>query len=286
MGFEFIPWLITFSLNRTGNKTLDWLSKTALSSRLDNEIEDWSKTLPKELDVRPSALFPKTPWNTAQQDRPALTVLEDHLARKVAPTEQVWLEALLEQWNTIRVRPGQRQSFFLLPEQEATIHLRNLALRLALRSVQDEELFRGTVVDELRSDRAQDVPEERVAEGIITFLENKGLLYVALDYEHPHACYKSASAIRDALTELMLRVSRQSDVYRFGDQLRMAFADFMRRLERIRVHEIAFVGDLSDRKRSKFHESIRLLREECSGHIKQLSAAYRIDLSDRLSGIV
>src|SRR5438309_2071330 len=65
------------------------------------------------------------------------------------------------------------------------------------------------------------VSEREVAEQVVTFLENEGLLYVPLNWEYPNECFQSADKIRDTLTQILV-VPRSSKVFANGSAIRMA----------------------------------------------------------------
>ena len=194
--------------------------------------------------------------------------------------------ALFEQWHEVKRTIQEPQAFFELSIQEVTPMLSELARRLAMQCKQDQDMFRNTVVEELRAKQTEQIPEERIAEGIITFLENRYLLFHALDAEQPRACYESARTIREALTEIMSKVSRRAAVYAPADEVRLACGDFMRALEMHKLENVSFVGPSNSTAQKKHHRAIEKLRESCTVPLIPLCEHYDITPNARLGGML
>lgn len=149
MAFDPLSWAIGFSLSTGAN----WLKNKALAKDLAagllSEVKDWAGGLPEEAAVVPEALFPGIQLEAGAEDRPALSELRRTLEENKIPTEAQWLDALLEQWRRIRDKDQESQPLFTRPEPEARTHLAELARKLVARCTQADELFKGTVVDEL-----------------------------------------------------------------------------------------------------------------------------------------
>lgn len=151
MPFDPLTWLLGYGMSRGSNKILDAFAKTGLSSRLLNDFEDWAKGLPSDKYVAAAALFPNLPTQTDPAQHPARAQLSRDFSDRRVPTKEIWLDALVEQWHEVKHSIPEPQPFFNLPEDEARRLLEDLARRLATRCEQDENMFRSTVLEALRS---------------------------------------------------------------------------------------------------------------------------------------
>jgi hypothetical protein len=62
---------VTFVFNRSGDKYLDWAAKSALSSNLTADINEWTKGLPSRTE-----LVARPPTSTAQFVGPLPMLIE------------------------------------------------------------------------------------------------------------------------------------------------------------------------------------------------------------------
>jgi hypothetical protein len=138
MAFEFGTWLLTFTFNRIGNKSLDWAAKSALSSGLTGEINEWAAALPSDINLVPEAMFPKVAKAETEEKRPALAKLSLNLKEKSVPTDAIWLDALIEQWTAVgqSMPKTDLQAFFTLPPDTARGQLKTLSVALSRRCAQ------------------------------------------------------------------------------------------------------------------------------------------------------
>ena len=95
MAFEFFTWLLTFSLNRAGNRTLESLSKGSLARRLRDELRNWADELPGSQYAAPEALFPKSLNDVDPTNRPALANLYQNFNDNHAPTDEAWQQRVI-----------------------------------------------------------------------------------------------------------------------------------------------------------------------------------------------
>jgi hypothetical protein len=239
------------------------------------------------LDLSPEALFPKITKADATGNRPALKKLDADLAGRRVPTEETWRAALFEQWEAVRrdVAEGGRQKLFTLKPVEVTELFRPLASALHRRCVQDEQLFRGTVVEELRARGPDGLTEHQVAEGLITILDDRHVLYAALNNETPIGCYESAKLVRAALTEIMTKLSRKGKLHPLCDNLRQPCATFMRTLEKLKLHRAEDFRGVNAATSKRFFEGLTEFRRACGGPVQKLCAEYDITPGDGVRGL-
>jgi hypothetical protein len=131
-----------------------------------------------------------------------------------------------------------------------------------------------------------DDSEQKLAEQVVTYLENKGILFVSVCYEHPSDCHNSASEVRDDLTELMREMDRDTVVFNCTDRIRLRCASFMRELERLGAHRTHYSSELSTIQEVQFKQLITSLREDCSQPIAEISAAFHVVVRGDLAAIL
>ena len=157
MPFDPVSWGLGFVLTRVSSKLLDKAFAGDLRARLEREVENWANELPPDRSVVSAALFPDLSLSTV--DRPALEAIRHTMESDKIPSEEQWLEAFVEQWQVIRSRGGDLQSFFTISVENAREHLADLAKRVKKQCSQDERLFRGEVLnvpEEIRGSRRQE----------------------------------------------------------------------------------------------------------------------------------
>ncbi len=137
--------------------TIDWLKQRLFSQTLPAQLEkttaDWASKLPSGASVHHEALFPEMQSDNKPDERSALVELRETIAHGKIPTTDQWFKALFEQWSAVRVSlpSRQRQAFFNLSPQQASLHLRSLARNLSDTCAKDRELFQTTIYGDLRS---------------------------------------------------------------------------------------------------------------------------------------
>lgn len=135
-------------------------------------------------------------------------------------------------------------------------------------------------------DLLADDSEQKLAEQVVTYLENKGIFFVSLCYEHPTDCHGSAREIRDDLTMLMREMDRNTVIFNCADRIRLRCASFMRELERLGVHKKHYTSELNQIQEIQFKQSVSSLREDCGQSIAQISAAYHIVVRGELAAML
>lgn len=287
MGWTLAVWLPSFVLNRAGNKLLDSLAKSSLFTSLQDEITTWAKSLPDHMDLAPEALFPKRTKTDKTFDRPAIHKLDTDLITRQIPSEETWLAAIFEQWEEVRrnVPEGDRQKLFTISPSEAKLMFRSLSSKLYHRCVQDEQLFKGTVIELLRSREFADLTEQQLAEGLVSFLDDRHVLFAAFSNESPIGCYESARLIRSTITEIMVKVPRKSVLYTLCDGLRSPSAEFMRKVERTGLHKAEGFYGVDSNKSKEFFQGVTEYRNNVALPLKKLCAEYGIAPGAKLQQI-
>ena len=149
MVFEPAGWFIGWVCGKLADKALKHLiSDKDLGPKLDKDIADWAKSLPKDKYVNPAALFPDIGSLTAQ-DRPKYYALQQKLTDNKLPSKKDWHEVFMESWLYIKKTISEPQPFFELSEQEADKELKKLVKTTYEVCKQFEPIFKSHVVDKL-----------------------------------------------------------------------------------------------------------------------------------------
>lgn len=151
MAFDPLSWAIGFTLQNS----MQWLAKKCfsedLSSRLTEEVTLWAKSLPKEINLAPEALFSNIETMESLSERPALSILCATLKASKIPSAEEWQKALFERCKQVQSsnKPEDTQSFFLQSDLQIWDKLDSLACRLSDVCKKDRELFQSTIYDQL-----------------------------------------------------------------------------------------------------------------------------------------
>lgn len=132
--------------------------------------------------------------------------------------------------------------------------------------------------------------EQRIVEKIMTFLEDKRVLYNPYEMENPEYCKQSVCEIREFLTQQLFDVNRNSHLYKTLDGMRIACRNF---LNIITENSFAFNfngnqlnNNLEISGQILFFSGIGELRGTFGFLIAELLIKYKIDCSDELSIII
>ena len=288
MPWDIAVWLPTFALNRAGNKILDGLKKSALFTLIKGDIEEWVNSLAEHQDLTPAAMFPKASTASTAESRPALTKLNKDLVEYQIPSVVTWREALFEQWGVIRrgLKKGERQTFFEITPEEANVHFEPLALRLHQRCVEDDRLFKGTVIEILRLGELGKLSDQQFAEGLMTFLDDRHVLFAPFDQESPIGCYESAKIMRAYTSEVMANLSRGTTLHQLCEQIRKPSANFMRVVERHQLEKSRNFAGVSAEASAAFFKGLTEFRQSCGSSIRGLCAEYGIMPGDDLRHMI
>ncbi|HUY88302.1 MAG TPA: DUF6650 family protein [Pirellulales bacterium] len=129
-------------------------------------------------------------------------------------------------------------------------------------------------------------PEIAAARRVLTFLEDRRVLYEPSEVEIPPRCVDSVLQIRERLTTELLRVRQPSE---FAASLRAMRAACRRFLSRVQDadREITQFGNHPGHFASwVFNDALGQLRGVFGIHIAQLAARHGLDVEDDLARIV
>jgi len=184
-------WLFGYAGKKLADKALEIIRGDRLTAELHAAVDQWASQLPSSAALESSyALFPGYVSEEELAERPHLLNLRRRFSRSMIPTDEDWLLALIEQWDTVRANVTHPQNLFLLSADEARDHLRALSVRMATVCAQHEPLFRATTIAllrELLADDAASVPT-RISD---TLSEDQKYL-LRLLYRHKGLCRISA----------------------------------------------------------------------------------------------
>jgi hypothetical protein len=129
------------------------------------------------------------------------------------------------------------------------------------------------------------VRERDVAAKALTYIESRNVLNVSFEKEEsPKRTYYDAEKIRDELTEVMQEVSRDTDVFRQLDALRVACSIFRRRLREGKLEEYSHSSPIPDEvRKAQFLQALGGYRDACGRQILALCVTYRINVPANLA---
>ncbi len=126
-------------------------------------------------------------------------------------------------------------------------------------------------------------PDERkIAEEIVTYIENKGLFYAPFEWEHPEECFTAAATARDGLTELMQRLNRDMKVFEHAESIRDSLRNFQRALKKLSLDTKHSKSDMSNDQITAFDKELVQLRTLCGAHLAWIAATYQLDVHSEL----
>jgi hypothetical protein len=150
MGFDPITWLITFGLNTAGKEMFENIYK-GLPLALSGAVKSWEAALPDTLHFNIEALFSHVITGENIEAFPARKKLGESFEQRLIPSQNIWLNALVERWcqvRTIEIETEDRP-FFLQKQEDAEIHLQQLSKRLESICTDNKDLFQSTTISEL-----------------------------------------------------------------------------------------------------------------------------------------
>lgn len=151
MSVDILSWAAGLALTEAAARIRSHLSGSDLERAMRLEFRGWADTLDPARSLHSDALFLVTEEEHDPKSRPCLSALRQGLQADSIPEVSVWHDALVEQWYEVREAYGdEAQAFFLLPEEEASAELSELAHRLRRVCVRNEEFFKQHVVAQLR----------------------------------------------------------------------------------------------------------------------------------------
>lgn len=126
--------------------------------------------------------------------------------------------------------------------------------------------------------------ERAIARRVLTFLEDRRVLYVDSEMEIPSHCVESILRIREFLTGEIGRLSGDGELVSSLRALRAACRKFLDTVDDGRHHDIIRFGGRSGHYASwTFNGALGALRGVFGVHAAHLAAAYGIDVEEQLA---
>jgi hypothetical protein len=148
-----MTWLTSFVATEAAKSISRLLQEGELESELRGEIGKWAEEIAQLYRDTPKATLESIFAPRASSDEietPARSALAQTIARGRVPSNDTWLQALIESWKQVRVDHGDEvQRFFRDDPQVVTPLLRDLAHRLEKVCKENPKLFQVSVFDQL-----------------------------------------------------------------------------------------------------------------------------------------
>jgi len=153
---EFIvKWLSGHALTFGLRRLLKPFLTEDVQKGLRQAAKEWSKTLPDDIPpLTIEAVLPQPPSVGVQDPPPCPSEIFDRLAKSEIPDASAWFSGLFGQWQWVRKNIEGPHAFFLLPEADACVHLRELATRLELECQKNQQLFQVTVLKAIQKNES------------------------------------------------------------------------------------------------------------------------------------
>jgi hypothetical protein len=126
--------------------------------------------------------------------------------------------------------------------------------------------------------------EQLAAENVITFIENKGIFYLAYCKENPKACYESAKEIRNKLTDTLSGI-RETIAYNNIHNIRETCFELMQSLEENRIRDVEYEMNLNSEQREVFYKMLTDFRNNSRVAIHSICTEYGITIRGSLSNL-
>lgn len=144
MAFDPISWAIGFVATQVGKTLLEHFNG-GLRSKLSNVAANWSKSLPSEIYTPPEVVFHDDGSGPARERLQVRLILQNQV-----PDESLWYDALYEAWLERSTALGETGNEFLRqPPEDASKHLKELAVELSLECKKQSELFQVSALQSL-----------------------------------------------------------------------------------------------------------------------------------------
>lgn len=128
--------------------------------------------------------------------------------------------------------------------------------------------------------------EVTIARRIITFLEDRRVLYVPSEMENPHHCVLSILEIREYLTKELGSLESSTELAASLRAMRAACRKFLNVVGDEESDVIRFGGHLGHWASWEFNGALGELRGVFGVHIARLAAHYGLDVEDDLASIL
>lgn len=131
------------------------------------------------------------------------------------------------------------------------------------------------------------IADRDIARKVVTFLEDRRVLYAPCEMEVPHHCCESVMAIRRELTNRLAEIGDKSVLDDSLRAMRAACRRFLNIVDsRERYSILAHGGQLGHWANWVFSGELGVLRGVFGIHIARIAAAYGIDIERELAAIL
>jgi hypothetical protein len=124
--------------------------------------------------------------------------------------------------------------------------------------------------------------ERKVAEEVVTYIENTGIFYAGFEWEHPRETYNSASSARAELNVLMRKLDRNMPTHGLIQQICDALRDFQRQMRRDGLVEKFSKSDLSNEQVYAFDGALVRLRNVAGAVVARFAINYKLSVAAEL----
>lgn len=157
----FTSWLAKRVLTTTADEVYRRFVDNGLLAKCERRADEWRQQLPSGADLHSIEMFFRSESVYGLENLPpGPTHVLVAFERGEVPTEQMWLDDLLTQWEWVGANVEEPQQFFTLHQDTARTHLLSLASALHSECVADAALFQQDTHKAVHTIR-QDVREIR-----------------------------------------------------------------------------------------------------------------------------
>ncbi|GAA4462356.1 hypothetical protein [Novipirellula rosea] len=157
-----LKWIVGFAFNQAKTAIATKLFEDTLRKRLAARIEEWRASLPPEKGLLyAEAIFPVSSQSETEKPPPEPIAVQKSLARYEPPPVEAWEGAITAQWKWVRENIEETQDFFAISEDEAHVHIHELAASLAQECMLNREMFQMAALAALQ-DQSKSLNEIRL----------------------------------------------------------------------------------------------------------------------------
>ena len=137
-----LTWILGQAVKETTRQVIRASFSDTLATRLWTRGEEWRAKLPEGGRLHAlEAIFGKGSTYSLENPPPPPAQVLARLDKADLPDASDWTEALFQQWRWVRQTVEEPQEFFVLPEDQARVHLAELGRLLELECQKDREVF-------------------------------------------------------------------------------------------------------------------------------------------------
>ena len=124
--------------------------------------------------------------------------------------------------------------------------------------------------------------ERKIAEEVITYLEDQGIFSSPFEGEHPKETYASAGTVRTGLTAYMQKLNRNMESFEHFDFIRAELKQFQRDLRAQRLSGLESKGEMTNEQVAEYDRRLVQLRNSVSLRAALVAIACKFSLSNEL----